>query len=99
MPNGLGLLRHTSATQSAAIVPMPRNPDQYYVFSVDAGPYKGTPSIGVHYSIVDMTQSGGLGAVTAIRNVPLLPLSIASEILLVIEHCDGRDYWLLAHAW
>jgi hypothetical protein len=35
MANGYGLLGNRSSTQSAIIVPQPRNPYVYYIFTVD----------------------------------------------------------------
>jgi hypothetical protein len=39
MPNGTGLLGHTSSTQTALIVPAPGDDSLYYVFTSGAGPY------------------------------------------------------------
>jgi hypothetical protein len=98
MPNGGGLVSNTSATQAAVIIPKPKSTTEYYVFTVDAGPYKGTPSRGLYYSIVDMSLNGGLGQVT-VKNVRLLGQAQSTEKLLAIQHCNGRDYWVIAHAW
>lgn len=97
MPGGNGSLwGHPSSTQSALILPKPRSASEYYVFSSDAGEYINPPNIGIHYSIVDMRQDGGLGDVT-VRNIPLLVK--ASEKLTAIQHCNGTDAWVLAHDW
>ncbi len=104
MQGGRGLKGGTSSTQSALIVPMPGNPSGYYIFTADEGEYRNPPNEGIHYSIVDMEGDGGLGEVTT-RNIPLLPH--ASEKLVGIRHCNGRDFWVIAyregvaeyHAW
>lgn len=96
MPNGRRLLGHISSTQAALIVPLPGNPSIFYLFTTDAGPYYEAPNDGFHYSIVDMTQDNGLGDVT-VKNVPLL--DSATEKLTAVRHCNGRDFWIIAHAW
>ncbi len=65
MPNGTGLLGNVSSTQSAIIVPNPSNLNEYYVFCVAAD----GDTAGFTYSIVDMTLDGGLGDVTATKNI------------------------------
>lgn len=61
MPNGFGLNGHSSTLQSA-ICPIPCHPDRYYVFHLLTG------AGDLFYSIVDMSQNGGLGDVT-LKNV------------------------------
>jgi PKD repeat protein len=96
MLNGTGLASNPSSTQAAVIVPKPRSSTEYYVFTSDAGEYINPPNDGIHYSIIDMSQDGGLGALT-LRNVPLL--APATEKLTAIEHCNGNDTWVIVHGW
>jgi gliding motility-associated-like protein len=91
MQNGYGLLGAPSSTQSAIIVPKPETPNIYYVFTVD---YQSEPD-GFCYSIVDLTQDGGLGAVTAIKNVQLH--TPATEKLTAVQHSNGKDIWIIIH--
>lgn len=56
MENGDGLLGNESS-QASAIVPRPCHPGQYYIVHHDAAAHHH------RYSIVDMNQNGGLGAV------------------------------------
>ncbi len=93
MSNGTGLMGHLSTTQSSLIVPHPADPDLYYLFTADAGPY-GLRLAGIHYSIVDMRGDGGLGTVGQ-KNIPLL--KEATEKLVGIYHCDANSIWVLAH--
>jgi len=93
MSNGTGLLGHQSGGQTATIVPHPGNPDLYYIFTCDAWAWAN----GIRYSIVDMSQQSGLGAVTATKNVVLY--TPATEKVLAVKHCNGRDYWLITHDW
>lgn len=95
MPNGFGLLGGSSATQSALIVPRPGSEcRQYFIFTVDEmGPQKQQK---LSYSLVDMSQAGGLGDVT-IKNT-LLKTDV-SEKLAAVRHANGIDFWLMAHGF
>jgi gliding motility-associated-like protein len=88
MLNGTGLLGNTSSTQSAIIVQQPNNNNLFYVFTV-----AGASSLC--YSIVDMTLNGGLGAVTAVKNVALC--SPVTEKVTAIKHCNNNDVWVITH--
>lgn len=92
MTNGTGLFGDISSTQSAIIVQKPNQSNIYYVFTSDndAGPD------GVRYSIVDMTLSAGLGAVTS-KNILLKTPSC--EKLCAVRHCNNQDVWVLSHDW
>lgn len=93
MQNGSGLLGQSSGGQSATIVRKPGSSTIYYLFTMD---YFGA-SNGLKYSIVDMSLNGGLGAVTAQKNVTLL--APASEQIVPIVHSNGVDIWILTHEW
>ena len=69
MPNGAGLLGHSSSTQSGVIVPQPNSSNIYYVFTVDE--LQSNSSAPLCYSIVDMTLNGGMGDVTTSKNIQL----------------------------
>lgn len=97
MPNGTGLLGNPSATQSAIIVPYPgtynygsKRFDKYYIVTVE---YVGGPN-GVRYSEVDMTLNGGLGSVTAIKNIHLYG-STTTEKICVAQHSNNCDFWVI----
>ncbi len=92
MPNGTGLLGNYSSTQSALIVSDPANSNQYYIFTTDG--FLGVN--GLRYSIVDMTLQGGLGDVTAIKNVQLL--TPCDEKLTGIRNAAGTGFWIVTHA-
>jgi gliding motility-associated-like protein len=91
MPNGTGLLGDPSATQSGIIVPKPGSPNVYYVFTVAA---TGGPD-GLRYSEVDMTLDGGLGDVTAIKNIGLA--TPVTEKITAVKQANGTDFWVIAH--
>ncbi|MBK9729779.1 MAG: T9SS type A sorting domain-containing protein [Chitinophagaceae bacterium] len=95
MANGTGLTGNSSSAQAAVIVPDPGNSMQYYIFT--AGEYYSGGSDGYRYSIVDLSQNGGLGAVTAVKNVLLY--APACEKLAVIKNTAGTGYWIATHEW
>ena len=89
MHNGTGLLGNSSASQSGIVVPMPGNTDKYYIISVNAE----SSSTGVNYSIVDMSQQGGLGSVIT-KNVNLLS-GQRGENIMAIPNAANDAYWLI----
>jgi gliding motility-associated-like protein len=93
MTNGTGLHGHSSSTQSAIIVQRPGSTTLYYIFTADADAGVN----GIKYSEVNMTLSGGLGAVTANKNVSLRTPSC--EKLTAVRHCNNRDLWIVSHDW
>ena len=92
MSNGFGLLGHKSSTQSALIVPFPSNPNNYYIFTVDAADNFGNN--GLRYSIVDMTLASGLGDVTIKATLLYTPVT---EKLTAVKHSNGNDIWVVSH--
>lgn len=96
MPNGYGLLGNSSSTESGLIVPKPLDPNNFYVFTVDA--YENNLAQGVCYSRVDMTLNNGNGdVVVSEKNVSLVPLTC--EKITAVGHSDGVSYWLITHKW
>jgi gliding motility-associated-like protein len=97
MPNGTGLFGNSSSTQSAIIVPYPgtynygtKKYDKYYIVTVD---YE-SGSHGVCYSEVDMTLRGGLGDVTATKNIHLYD-NLTTEKICVAQHSNNCDFWVI----
>lgn len=87
MPEGHGLTGNSTSTQSSIIVPMPGSVDKYYIFSV----YDE-----LAYSVVDMTQNSGFGAVDVnTKNVPLA--SNLTEKLIACKNRSGLGYWVIVH--
>ncbi len=91
MPNGTGLKGDFSSTQSAIIVPRPGSSTIFYIFTVD----DWGNSDGLQYSELDMTLDGGLGDITATKNIQLA--TPVAEKLTAVEHANGVDIWVLAH--
>ncbi|MEP3836341.1 MAG: T9SS type B sorting domain-containing protein [Algibacter sp.] len=95
MTNGSGLNGDPSSTQSAIIVPKPNTPDIYYIFTVDDHNPDET-HYGFNYSEVDMTLSGGLGAVTN-KNINLIS-DCSEKLSAVVKDCETKSIWVLAFA-
>jgi PKD repeat protein len=85
MPNGSGLTGDISSTQSATIVKDPGAPGIYYIF---------TTYTTLNYSIVDMSLNGGLGDITASKNIFLMN---GSEKICAVKHANGNDVWIIMH--
>lgn len=95
MVNGTGLDGNSSATQSSIIVQQPGSAVLYYIFTVDA--HQNALRNGFNYSIVDLSQNGGLGAVTT-KNVNLFVDEVCEKVTAV-KHSNGTDFWILVHPW
>ncbi len=94
MVNGSGLMGHPSSAQSSIIVPVPGNQNLYYIFTVDAEiSYDG----GLRYSVVDMSQDNGNGAVTSDKNIFLA--APTEEKVTAVRHANGTDIWVITHLW
>ncbi|PKP04610.1 MAG: hypothetical protein CVU11_04335 [Bacteroidetes bacterium HGW-Bacteroidetes-6] len=92
MANGSGLLGSWSSTQSAIIVPLPGSDSLYYIFTVA----KEAESDGLRYSIVDISQNSGLGAVVQ-KNVTIRTPVV--EKIAAIKHSNCVDIWIVCHGW
>ena len=92
MVNGGGLNGSHSASQSGLILPNPAQNLECYVFTVD---FEGN-SLGLQYSIADMSLQGGLGQVTS-KNISLV--SPVTEMITATRHANGTDVWVVAHKW
>ena len=95
MPNGFGLMGHSSSTQSALIVQKPGSNTIYYIFTTPAQVFLDN-KIGFHYSTVDLTLEGGLGDVT-LKNTQLH--DSITEKLTAVRHANGCDLWIIMHEW
>jgi gliding motility-associated-like protein len=76
--------------QNGLIVPVPGNPNRYYVFTQS---YYGEQ--GLWYSEVDMSLDEGLGAVTENKNIVLTTYN--NKRLTAVYHEDERQVWVLTH--
>lgn len=94
MANGTGLLGDNTAGHTATIIRKPGSHNLYYLFTLDA--FAGAN--GLRYSVVDMNLNGGLGdIVTGQKNIVVL--APASEQVVPVVHANGKDIWIVTHAW
>lgn len=101
MPNangsiGNGLFGDPSSTQSAIVIPKPKDPNIYYIFTVDTSIDENDPDYGFNYSIVDMTLNGAFGDVTS-KNINLLEDS-SEKISAVVKDCETEALWIITFA-
>jgi hypothetical protein len=80
--------------QELCAVPSPGNPNLYYLFSVGEA---GSSQLGLFYSVIDMSQNSGLGAVI-LKNVQLQSY-YADDCVKAIKHGNGRDWWVISREW
>lgn len=88
MTNGTGLTGGGSSTQSGQVIPYPGSSTKYYIFTQA----QNVGANGMRYSVVDMTLSSGLGAVTTTKNV-FLDNGFAEKIAGVKKN---GGYWVCA---
>ncbi|GAA3599044.1 T9SS type B sorting domain-containing protein [Flavivirga amylovorans] len=97
MPNangiaGNGLYGDPSSTQSAIVIPKPKDPNIYYIFTADTS-LNGDPDLGFHYSEVDMRLNGTFGDVIS-KNINLL-LNSTEKISAVVKDCNTQALWVI----
>ncbi len=104
MPNGSGITGNgpaspgfpCSSAQGTVSAQSVTNPNQYYLFTLDA--VEDVPPFGLgklRYSIIDMSLNSGLGDVVASEKNIVLEDSLSEKMMLVPG--DGCNYWLLVH--
>ncbi|UOY05766.1 T9SS type B sorting domain-containing protein [Muricauda sp. SCSIO 64092] len=94
MQNGDGLFGDSSSTQTAIIVPKPKDPNIFYIFTVDHNnAVDPTLHQGLNYSIADMSANNGLGAITS-KNINLLEYC-SEKIAAVVKNCLDKSLWVI----
>ncbi len=96
MRNGEGLFGDPSSTQSAIIVPKPEDPTIFFVFTVDTSVSPQDTDYGLNYSVIDITEDNGMGAVIQ-KNVSLLQ-DCSEKITAVIKNCFEQSIWVVTLA-
>ena len=93
MTNGTGLTGNPSSAQSGIIFPYPYSPTKY--IAVTLGQYNQN---NLSYSVIDMSQSGELGAVdNTYKNILLTGQSgILGESVAAVRHTNRNDFWIVA---
>lgn len=92
MPNGQGLSGNNTATQSSLIVPWPKYPDKYYLFTLGKVGTSANQSKDLYYSIVNLSTN----QVDPVYHNRLL-LENCTEKITAIRNRDGTGWWILAH--
>ena len=93
LKNGYGLYSNGACDQSPMIIPLPRNPNIYYVFTVQA-PF-GVPDTfhsGFWYNIVDMTKDNSKGKV--ILKNQFICNSVNNKLAATL-HADKKSVWIV----
>lgn len=86
------LLGNPSSTQSALVIPKPKNPNIYYLFTV------GTQrNSGLNYYTIDITKNGGLGEVID-GPVDLSGVDVFgwTEKVTAVESADCDAFWVIS---
>ncbi|RLD60296.1 MAG: hypothetical protein DRJ05_04925 [Bacteroidetes bacterium] len=97
MQNGENLSGNPSSTQSGLIVPVPDNPNYYYVFTVSNLGDKFTQE-GFRYSKIDMQLDDGNGGVVPDeKNITLFDLT--TERITSVKHFNEYGIWVIGHEW
>ena len=95
MENGDNILPgHYGGTQRAVAFPMPGNSYKYYLFTVS----NAVSPLGMYYSIIDMSQNGGIGAVVQ-KNILLEAASMAHDKLFVAKNRSNTGYWVISRLY
>ena len=97
MQNGVLLASDNEVLQTSIIIPKPNSPNLYFLITLkdnnDPPPPIGTfiPP-GLYYSLIDMNENNGLGAVVK-KNLFLT--SLVSEKLTAVHAKDGKSIWVI----
>lgn len=99
MPNASsasgGLFGDPSSSQSAIVIPKPKDNNIYYIFTVDTAGPNDPVDFGFNYSIVDLRLNNGLGdVVVGSKNINLRPDS-SEKISAVVKDCETEELWVI----
>ncbi|MDF1488898.1 DUF7927 domain-containing protein [Tessaracoccus caeni] len=97
MVNGTDLTGNASATQTVASFPVAGQPGKFFVVTTNTDVNQTAKNGQLRYSVVDMTQNNGLGAVTSTKNVNLGASNTASEAITAAPNATGDGYWVLTY--
>ncbi len=93
-----------SALKGTCILPIPHEPEKYYLFSMNDGGNTspdgrgGSPKGSLFYNVVDMRLNGGLGDIIATqKNILLSQESMSEFILPIAGNCGNEDLWIVTH--
>ncbi len=106
-PNDTLLRSCPGDKKSYQIIPIPENPEKFYVIqfqsavhdlaALETGLQVRCPNaIGLGYSIVDLSQNGGIGDFVSMNNVIRSGLT---EQITYVRHANGKDVWIIYHPY
>ncbi|MEO0685350.1 MAG: T9SS type A sorting domain-containing protein, partial [Cyanobacteria bacterium J06649_11] len=86
-------------SQAIISLPVPNTPDQYYVFHEGLNAWSTSSGsdfapFNLYYSIINMTENGGLGEVTTKNNIALAD-TLFRGFISAVKHGNGRDWWIV----
>jgi len=82
------------STQRVIIVQKPRSDNIYYVFMVGVGTFSSWGQYGLWYSIIDLNEDNGFGAVIE-KGILLNQAYDAQEKLFAVKHENNEDIWII----
>ncbi len=88
MQNGNGIIGDDWYNEMI-IIPKPADSVLYYLISANV-----TLDSGLFYSVIDMNQSAGLGAVVQ-KNISIDTSSYYYDAMAAVKHGNGLDWWLI----
>jgi len=84
--------------QGGLILPYPEHLNQYILIHETLGwvdiPLWGLEVLESYYSIIDMTQNGGLGEIV-LKKEPLIIDTLEAGKIVATKHGNGRDWWIV----
>ncbi len=80
---------------TSVIVPHPGDGQLYYIIKTNLE-HGGHQPTGLHYSVVDISEDNGMGAVIY-KKKNFIP--ITSPFLTVTLHADEKSYWVITHGF
>ncbi len=89
--NGTGFLGDISSTQSALLLPLPKNDSMIVLIT---SPYALDYNIGMNYSLINIKGNNDSGIVSK-KNILLHNNS--AEKIAAINHQNGQDIWVIGH--
>jgi PKD repeat protein len=87
--NGDSINGSIYSSQNSLFLAKPGSPKIIYLFTTGRPP---TDTLGLQYTIIDLTLNGGLGEVIQ-KNVPVI--STIEEKLTATRKCNGIDWWIM----
>jgi uncharacterized protein (TIGR02145 family) len=96
MSGGSGLLGGQGSSQAVFAVQNLTNKNQYFLFTVGSKPGIIGSIVGLHYSVIDMTLNGGLGAIVGgQKNIAVTSGDSATQQLTAIRHSNNKYIWVV----